>query len=556
MSLHLPEHTPNPDYLSVLAALNKMPDKAAKHLKSAFALLTERTATTLEASRANVWLFTDSSRTTLRCIDMYNFATNLHSSEGELHIDQAPNYINALKHERVIRADDAATDPRTAEFHEKYLSTHNIKSMLDAPIRQDGEVVGVICVEQIGSNRLWDDAEANFVATMSDFATMALLSHAKDLAETALIQSQKMESLGRLAGGIAHDFNNILMVLSGAVDTLQISGGEPELRQRMLALMADACERAQKLTRNLLAFGGKQNLDTQQISTHKLLHAIEGLTKGIIREDIQVHFVVGHTPFWFEGDQTKLEQVVLNLMINAMDAMPDGGELTIEALPPDHNGLVGLAVVDTGKGIAQDCVDRIFEPFFSTKGELGTGLGLSISSGIVQQHNGTLECVSTSQDGTRFEIRVPRISQRQVTDKNRRTESGSEDNRARLRILLVEDEESVRDIVSQMLSAIGYDVQVARSAGHGLSLLGQGDIDLLVSDVIMPDMRGPDLYQSALIKQPDLKALFVSGYSEDLTTELTANSDNVGYLSKPFTLAQLRSALGKLSQNQNNASSL
>jgi|GEM_PF-3100966 len=553
MSMRLPEHTQNPDYLSVLAALNRMPDKAAKHLKSAFALLTERTATTLQASRANVWLFTDSSRTTLRCIDTYSTATHLHSSEGELHIEQVPDYINALKQERAIRADDAATDPRTAEFHDKYLSMHNIKSMLDAPIRQDGEVVGVICVEQVGTNRQWDDAEASFVATMSDFATMALLSHAKDLAETALIQAQKMESLGRLAGGIAHDFNNILMVLSGAVDTLQISGGEPELRQRMLALMTDACDRAQKITRNLLAFGGKQNLDFEQISTHKLLHAIEGLTKGIIREDIQVHFIVGHTPFWFEGDQTKLEQVVLNLMINAMDAMPDGGKLTIEALPPDHKGFVGLAVIDTGSGIAEDCVDRVFEPFFSTKGASGTGLGLSISSGIVQQHNGTLECVSTSPQGTRFEIKVPRISRNQVADKKVRTDSANQKTCEHMRILLVEDEASVRDIVGQMLSAIGYDVQVAESAGHGLSLLGQGSIDLLVSDVIMPDMRGPDLYQSALIKQPDLKALFVSGYSEDLTSELTANSENVGYLSKPFTLAQLRSALGKLAENQNGA---
>ena len=549
MSMRQPEDTSNPDYLSVLTALNRMPDKAAKHLKSAFALLTERTATTLEVSRANVWLFTDNDRTTLRCIDIYDFATQLHSAEGELDIAHVPNYINALKQERVIRADDALTDPRTAEFRDEYLPRHNIKSMLDAPIRKNGEVVGVICVEQTGNHRQWDDAEANFVATMSDFATMALLSHEKDLAETALIQAQKMESLGRLAGGIAHDFNNILMVLSGAVDTLQIGGGEPELRQRMLDLMTDACERAQKLTRNLLAFGGKQNLDFEQISTHKLLHAIEGLTKGIIREDIQVHFVVGHTPYWFEGDQTQLEQVVLNLMINAMDAMPDGGKLTIEALAPDQNDFVGLAVIDTGNGISEDCIDRIFEPFFSTKGALGTGLGLSISSGIVQQHHGTLTCTNSSDQGTRFELKIPRISHDQRISSRSKSESSDQNKREGLRILLVEDEESVRDIVSQMLSAIGYDVKVAESAGHALSILAQGCIDLVVSDVIMPDMRGPDLYQSALLKQPDLKALFVSGYSEDLTTELTANSANVGYLSKPFTLAQLRSALGNLTES-------
>ncbi|XOV81966.1 MAG: ATP-binding protein [bacterium] len=550
MSMHLPVPTPDPDYLSVLAALNRMPDKAAKHLKSAFALLTERAATTLAVSRANIWLFTDSSRTILHCIDSYNFKTRLHSAEGELHAAEVPNYINALQQERVIRADDAMSDPRTAEFSERYLSKHNIRSMLDAPIRQNGEVVGVICLEQTGEKREWKDAEASFVATLSDFATMALLSHEKDLAETALIQAQKMESLGRLAGGIAHDFNNILMVLSGAVDTLQISGAEPELRGRMLALMSDACERAQNLTRNLLAFGGKQNLEFQQLSTHKLIHAIEGLTTGIIREDIQVHFVIGHEPYWFEGDQTQLEQVVLNLMINAMDAMPEGGKLTIEALPPDHNGLVGLAVVDTGGGIPQECLDKIFEPFFSTKGKQGTGLGLSISTGIVQQHNGRLECVSSSAQGTRFELKVPAIPAHQLISKTTVPDTSVQTQRGRMRILLVEDEVSVRDIVSQMLTALGYEVMVALSAGHGLSILAQKNIDLVVSDVIMPDMRGPDLYKSALSKQPDLKALFVSGYSEELTTELTANSANVGYLSKPFTLAQLRAALEQLADVQ------
>ncbi len=311
-----------------------MPDKAAKHLKSAFASLTERAAHTLQVSRANIWLFTDNNRTTLRCIDSFDLHSGLHDAEGELAIDKFPNYITALKQERVIQADDATTDPRTVEFLESYLPTHNIKSMLDAPIRQDGEVVGVICLEQKGSSRAWTEAEANFVATMSDFATMALLSHEKDLAETALIHAQKMESLGRLAGGIAHDFNNILMVMTGAVDTLKVSADDEELRDRMLTLMTDACDRAQKLTRNLLAFGGHQKLEFKQINSNDLIEALKELTRGIIREDIHVQFDLTTTPGWFQGDQAQLAQVVLNLMINAMDAMPEGGTLKVEALEP------------------------------------------------------------------------------------------------------------------------------------------------------------------------------------------------------------------------------
>jgi signal transduction histidine kinase/ActR/RegA family two-component response regulator len=548
---HLSKTDSPADYLTVLAGLNRMPDKAAKHLKSAFAALTERAAHTLQVSRANIWLFTDSNRTTLRCIDSFDLHSGSHDAEGELAIDKFPNYIAALKQERVIQADDATTDPRTVEFLESYLPTHNIKSMLDAPIRQDGEVVGVICLEQKGSSRAWTEAEASFVATMSDFATMALLSHEKDLAETALIHAQKMESLGRLAGGIAHDFNNILMVITGAVDTLKVSADDEELRDRMLTLMTDACDRAQKLTRNLLAFGGHQKLEFKQINSNDLIEALKELTGGIIREDIHVQFDLTKTPGWFQGDQAQLAQVVLNLMINAMDAMPEGGTLKVEALSCEHNGYVGLAVSDTGCGIAEDIRDRIFEPFFTTKGKFGTGLGLSISAGIIKQHNGSLRCAHTSAQGSRFEMRLPGVKQEQLPEPGTETETPLPANGPPARILLVEDEISVRDIVSQMLMVLGFEVFAAENAIHALALLDQQhSVDLLVSDVVMPDMRGPDLYQAALLKQPTLQALFVSGYSEDLINELPTRDQQIGYLSKPFTLAQLRSAVDKIMQSQ------
>ncbi len=176
---------------------------------------------------------------------------------------------------------------------------------------------------------------------------------------------------------------------------------------------------------------------------------------------------------------------------------------------------------------------------------------MSISAGIIKQHNGSLRCVHTSAQGSRFEMRLPGVKQEQLPEPGTETETPLPANGPPARILLVEDEISVRDIVRQMLTVLGFEVFAAENAIHALALLDQQrGVDLLVSDVVMPDMRGPDLYQAALLKQPTLRALFVSGYSEDLINELPTRDQQIGYLSKPFTLAQLRSAVDKIMQSQ------
>ncbi len=535
------------DFTSVLADLNRLTDQRAGNLHATYSLIAERAARMLNASRANVWLFTDSERKTLKCVDHYDLATDSHSSEGELPAETFPTYVQALNEERVIRADDAATNPHTSEFAAEYLPANNIKSMLDAPIRQDGEAVGVICVEQAGEHRTWTDEEANFVGTLSDFATLALTTHHKSLAETALVQAQKMESLGRLAGGIAHDFNNLLTVISGAVETMQIKLEKAGLHEdRLLTLIAEAGERARKLTRNLLAFGGQQHLILDHISTRQIIATVQELTEGIIREDIKVTFRSGEQEFWTIGDQTQLEQVLLNLIINGVDAIEGPGELTIEVLPLDEHNRIGFAIADTGCGMSTEVQQRIFDPFFTTKGDLGTGLGLSISLGIVQQHGGTLRCVDSSAAGTRFELRLPRSDAPDDQETPRDFGPDTPEENARYRLLLVEDEQGVRDVVSQMLKSLGYQLLVAEDARHALELLKGEHVDLMVTDVIMPDMRGPELYQKALLSKPDLSTLFVSGYSEEVFSSLPREENQIGYLAKPFTVRQLRDAINEI----------
>lgn len=535
------------DFTSVLADLNRLTDLRAGNLHATYSLIAERAARTLNASRANVWLFTDSNRSTLHCVDHYDLESDTHSVAADLEAASFPIYIEALNMERVIRANDAATDPRTAEFGAEYLPAHEIKSMLDAPIRQDGEAVGVICVEQVGAHRVWTDEEANFVGTLSDFATLALTTHHKSLAETALVQAQKMESLGRLAGGIAHDFNNLLTVISGAVETMQLKAKQAGVEEdRLLTLIAEAGERARKLTRNLLAFGGQQHLILDHISTRKLVDAVRELTEGIIREDIHVQFKDADQEFWTVGDQTQLEQVLLNLMINGMDAIDGAGSLVLEVLPPNDADFIGFAVTDSGCGMSQDVQQRIFEPFFTTKGDMGTGLGLSISMGIVQQHRGQLICASSDAGGTRFEIRLPQSFDHGSSKPSLDLAVTDSERLNRHQLLLVEDEPGVRAVVTQMLNALGYRLLVADNAQHALELIAAEQVDLLISDVIMPDMRGPELYHQALERKPDLSALFISGYSEEVFSSLPSEENRIGYLGKPFTVRQLQDAVTEL----------
>lgn len=530
-----------PDLSEVIADLAQLP--ASGSLRSRFANITERASRTLHVSRANVWLVTDENSMT--CMDMFELASEQHTCGATLDRAAFPAYFSALQDERVIIAHDAATDPRTAEFYAEYLKPNDIKSMLDAPIWQDGELAGVICLEHQHVARRWTQEEASFVATLADLLTIALISDRRSTAETALIHAQKMESLGRLAGGIAHDFNNLLTVISGAVETLQARLELDDTSRRLTKLVVDASNRASRLTKNLLAFGGNQPLELVEISSDKLCQNIQALVGDIIREDIELRFHHPVKPILTRGDMAQLEQVLLNLILNAVDALPRGGLIAI-TITQQQDSAVAIAVEDNGVGMDADVQKRIFDPFFTTKGEHGTGLGLSVCQGIIRQHKGTLICTSEPGRGSRFEITLPLIN----TTRSRASDHPDEHiTRAReqgCNILLVEDETGVRTVVTQMLDALGYEVEVAENAREALQVLDRGHIDILLTDVVMPDMRGPEIYQQISTRQTSLRALFISGYTDDVLQEIPLREHQVAYLAKPFSLAQLQSSLASL----------
>jgi PAS domain S-box-containing protein len=369
--------------------------------------------------------------------------------------------------------------------------------------------------------------------------------------EERLRQSQKMEAIGQLAGGIAHDFNNLLTIINGYGTMLVRHLDRQDARQQMLKEILQAGERATSLTQQLLAFSRRQVLKPRVINLDQIVSGIENLLRRLIGEDVRLQVSGDADLGQVLADPTQLEQVIINLAVNARDAMPRGGVLSFETrnvnldetYAANHvtvrpGPYVMLAVSDTGSGMDQETLSRIFEPFFTTKGlGRGTGLGLAVVYGIVKQSGGYIWVYSEPDHGTTFKIYLPRISSRPETEPPPPTPAaeplGSE------RILVVEDDAGVREFIQAVLSEQGYSVLAAPGPHEALQLSQTETIDLLLTDVVMPDMAGPQLAEQVLKHQPSVKLLFMSGYTEKAISDWGLTGQDVLLLDKPFTPEEL-----------------
>ena len=375
--------------------------------------------------------------------------------------------------------------------------------------------------------------------------------------EQQLRQSQKMEAIGRLAGGIAHDFNNLLMVISGYSEfLLERLGAEPHLRGPAQEI-AGAAERASSLTRQLLAFSRKQMLAPRIVNLNDVATENIKMLTRMIGEDIDLVMVPGPNLWSIRADAGQLEQVIMNLAVNARDAMASGGKLTIETsnvtldedyarshAPLPAGDYVMVAISDTGEGMDSETQSHIFEPFFTTKGTKGTGLGLSTVYGIIKQSGGYIWVHSELGRGTTFKIYLPRVpstgqAATQVASplEYRRVEPGTET------ILLVEDEANLRYLARQYLEKQGYKVIEAADGAVAMQIAVAHDkmIHLLLTDVIMPGMNGRELAQRISEIRPNVKVLYMSGYTENVIGHNGMLDDGVRLLQKPFTLRDLKS---------------
>jgi len=415
-------------------------------------------------------------------------------------------------------------------------------------LHKDGRYIDV----EAALTNLLDDPNVNGIVINSrDVGERKQTEQALRDSEDQLRQSQKMDAVGQLAGGVAHDFNNLLAVIIGYSDLL-LMRAPSELNagaQRKVEQISKAAHRAEALTRQLLAFSRKQVMQPKLLNLNSVVSDMDKMLKRLIGEHIEMLTIAEPELGTVKADPGQIEQVLLNLAVNARDAMSGGGKLTIETANVNLDGqftqthravepgrYVMLAVSDTGRGMSPEVKSRIFEPFFTTKEkDKGTGLGLSTVYGIVKQSGGSIWVYSEPDHGATFKVYLPCVDeQAKVED-----EAAVSDYRGVETILLVEDEESVREVANEILTLNGYKVLEASHGQEALEMshLHQGTIDLLVTDVVMPLMGGPELAKRLALTRPQMRVLFMSGYTDDAIVHHGVLSEGTAYLQKPFTAA-------------------
>lgn len=393
-----------------------------------------------------------------------------------------------------------------------------------------------------------------YLVSCEDITLVGRAEEEKAALAEQLRQSQKMEAIGRLAGGIAHDFNNLLTVIRGysQLSLMDLKGNE-KLKGH-LDEVQKAAQKAADLTRHLLAFSRRQIMEMKILDLNALLKDLDKMLHRVIGEDIELTYHLSSDIGKVRVDPGQMEQVILNLAVNARDAMPSGGRLTIETFNAEldeayaHTHLgskpghyVMMSVSDTGLGMSPEVRDRAFEPFFTTKDQgKGTGLGLSTCYGIVKQSGGNIWAYSESGRGTTFKIYLPRVEE--VPKEMKHKAEAAEILKGTETILAVEDEIEVRKLVAQILKGQGYTVIEASHGEEAIKAAQKNSgkkIHLLLTDVVMPGMSGRELAVTLGLQHPNLKVLYMSGYTDDAVVHHGVLEEGVNYIQKPFTLDAL-----------------
>ncbi len=528
---------------------------------------------TMQVSRAGYGII-DAEAETITIARDWN-APGIQTLAGTLRFRDYGSYIEDLKRGETAIVTDAYADPRTRDTADA-LKAISAQAFVNMPVTERGQPVALLYLNH-ETGRVWSDDDLALIGEFAD-RTRAAVERARadtqlrELNETlesvveartqelmrveqALRQAQKMEAIGQLTGGIAHDFNNMLAVVMGSLDLLSRRISEEDARARRYADAAmEGAKRAASLTQRLLAFSRQQPLQPESIDPNRLVAGMSDLLRHSIGADIRLETVLTAGPWRIHVDPNQLESVILNLAVNARDAMPGGGRLTIETqnthldaryvaaeMGVPAGQYVMIAITDTGSGMSADVIAKAFDPFFTTK-EIGkgTGLGLSQVYGFVKQSGGHVKIYSEAGQGTTVKIYLPRDLEGEAAATAADETAGILSGEKREIILVVDDEPAVRQFSVDALIELGYSVLEAESAAVALKLIeSHPEIALLFTDIVMPDTNGRQLADAAQVIRPGLKVLYTTGYTRNAVVHNGVVDAGVELIGKPFTIDEL-----------------
>jgi signal transduction histidine kinase len=402
-------------YEDALRRLSRCAVDEQQSLARIFAEATKLIARTLQVERVGVWVFQD-ERWTLYCECMYASSTDTYERGARLQLAGFPAYRAALEEHRAIPASDARTDPRTRELAASYLEPCGITSMLDAPLRRHGEVAGVVCHEHVGVPRVWTDAEVHFASSVADLVALAMEQAACLEARRALDEQarryeeeRRMAALGRVAAAAAHDFNKLMTIVLWKARDIGTAPGVPTGAAEDARVIVDAVERGSRLTRQLAELGAAPSESVAVVQLDAVVSAAADVLRAMAQRGQHIEVSLGAGDAAVRMDRVRLEQILTNIVANALDATAEGSEIRINTTV--RNGADGtwvvLQVTDDGQGIDQNTRARIFEPYFTTKGERGCGLGLAIVHAAVQRAGGFISVEDVVPRGTTFTVHLP-----------------------------------------------------------------------------------------------------------------------------------------------------
>jgi len=469
-----------------------------------------------------------------------------------------PWTMEVLKKLKPINISDVESLPEKADSERVNFIDKNIKTQLLFPLYYNEYFMGVLGFDFIKSIREFIDEDIDILQTISDIFAGALINklenEEKDQLQKQLIRSQKMESIGNLASGVAHDFNNLITIIQGRAQIISMDLGGDNPLNKEIEHIINACKQSTDITNKLLLFSRNQIAELLTINLNELIKDLMKMLQPLIGENIVIITEFSDDLWNIFADRSNIIQILMNLAVNSKDAMPRGGKILLKTenivisnldsrnIPDSYPGkFVRLIFEDTGVGIKEGNIQRIFEPFFTTKEKSrGTGLGLSVVYGIIKNRNGWISVSSEPGKGTMFKVYLPAYFGEDVDIKTE-TISISDLFGNDERILVVEDDQNLLDFVSSLLLRYKYNVYRAENAEKAIEIFKKenGDFQLLFSDVVMPGKSGLELARELTEKNPDLKVILNSGYTERRINRISLEKKGIKFIFKPYTIEQL-----------------